>query len=267
MPSTDPRPATELVRALAVLCEPPDGAHARVAQSAGLPEIRPADHWEVFGLHLPPYASVWTGPEGMLGGVARDRVAGFWRALRLDVPAEPDHLAALLGLYAALADAEAAETDQAAAALRRQSRRALLEEHVLTWVPVLADAVAMLDPGGPATAWARLLVDVLVAEADGLRGPAAPGELPASLRDAAPPLCADDSVQAWVGGALTPSRSGVALTRADLADAARELGLAARMGDRRLVLTALLQQDAAGVLDWLAGHAERWSVVHRARTA
>lgn len=267
MPKADHRPATELVRALAVLCEPPDAAHARVADSLGLPPMRPADHWEVFGLHLPPYASLWTGPEGMLGGAVRDRVAGFWRALCLDVPAEPDHLATLLGLYAALADAEATETDRAAVALRRQARRALLEEHVLPWVPVFADAVAALDPHGPAAAWARLLADVLLAEAEDLEDGTAPSGLPAHLRDAAPPLAADDSVEAWVGGVLTPSRSGVALTRADLADAARELGLAARIGDRRRVLTALLQQDAAGVLDWLGGHAERWAVVHRTRTA
>ncbi|MFP5335427.1 MAG: molecular chaperone TorD family protein [Actinomycetes bacterium] len=267
MPSTDVRPATEVVRALAVLCEPPDDAHVRVAHSLGLPPTRPADHWEVFGLHLPPYASLWTGPEGMLGGVARERVAGFWRALRLDVPAEPDHLAALLGLYAALADAEAAEADAAASALRRQSRRALLDEHLLPWVPVFADAVAALDPRGPAAAWAGLLVDVLLAEAEGLPGATAPVGLPAVLRDAAPPLAADDPVPAWVDAALTPSRSGVALTRADLAEAARTLGLAVRMGDRRLVLTALLRQDAAAVLHWLAGHADGWAALHRARAA
>jgi sulfite exporter TauE/SafE len=36
----------------------------------------------------------------MLGGAARERVAGFWRAVGLVPPPEPDHLAALLGLAA-----------------------------------------------------------------------------------------------------------------------------------------------------------------------
>ena len=36
----------------------------------------------------------------MLGGEARDRIAGFWRALGLVPPPEPDHLAVMLGLYA-----------------------------------------------------------------------------------------------------------------------------------------------------------------------
>ena len=78
-----------------------------------------------------PYASVYLGAEGMLGGEARDRVAGFWRALGLVPPAEPDHLAALLGLYAALADAEEPRRTSRPAAAPAQARRALLHEHLL----------------------------------------------------------------------------------------------------------------------------------------
>ncbi|HAC46500.1 MAG TPA: hypothetical protein DCF65_10605, partial [Chloroflexi bacterium] len=86
-------------------------------------------------LQLWPYASIYVGAEGKLGGEARDRVAGFWRALHLTPPAEPDHLAALLGLYATLADMEAAEQDPARRQLRRSSRQALLWEHLLSWLP------------------------------------------------------------------------------------------------------------------------------------
>ena len=60
----------------------------------------------------------------MLGGEAADRVAGFWRALGREVPGEPDHLSALLGLYAGLADAEARESAGAGRILRRESRKA-----------------------------------------------------------------------------------------------------------------------------------------------
>ena len=42
-----------------------------------------AEHTEVFVLNCPPYASVYLGAEGGLGGEGTDRVAGFWRALGL----------------------------------------------------------------------------------------------------------------------------------------------------------------------------------------
>ena len=39
-----------------------------------------------------------------MGGLARERIAGFWNAVGLTPPPEPDHLAALLGLYASLTE-------------------------------------------------------------------------------------------------------------------------------------------------------------------
>ena len=100
----------EVFRALAALCEPPGPQTGTLAAALGLdgPVPDEAGHTELFLFQLYPYASVYLGPEGQLGGPARDRVAGFWRAVGLTPPAEPDHLAALLGLLAALADAERA---------------------------------------------------------------------------------------------------------------------------------------------------------------
>ncbi|HZB44880.1 MAG TPA: molecular chaperone TorD family protein, partial [Pyrinomonadaceae bacterium] len=103
----------EILRALAVLVEPPDrpGA-ARVAEALGLGELPEASAYtDLFVFQLYPYASVYVGREGMLGGEARDRVAGFLAALGHDVPAEPDHLALLLGAYAGLCEAERDEGD------------------------------------------------------------------------------------------------------------------------------------------------------------
>src|SRR3954470_18741780 len=101
----------ELFRALAVFSEPPDRAGvARVAEALGLGETPGASAYTgVFVFQLYPYASVYVGDEGMLGGEARDRVAGFLAALGLEGhPPEPDHLAALLGAYASLCAAEEA---------------------------------------------------------------------------------------------------------------------------------------------------------------
>src|SRR4029453_9462546 len=103
----------ELFRALAVLVEPPDrpGA-ARVAEALGLGGAPEASAYtELFVFQLYPYASVYLGAEGMLGGEARDRVAGFWRALSLVPPAEADHLALMLALYARLCELATAETE------------------------------------------------------------------------------------------------------------------------------------------------------------
>ena len=73
-----------------------------------------------------------------------------WRAsgapLGREVPGEPDHLSALLGLYAGLADAEARESAGAGRILRRESRKALLWEHLLSWLPPYLHAVGRDRP-------------------------------------------------------------------------------------------------------------------------
>jgi TorA maturation chaperone TorD len=232
---------SELIRALAVLAEAPAPEHERVAAALGLPTPRAEEYAELFLFQLYPYASVYAGAEGMLGGEARDRVAGFWRALGLVPPAEPDHLAALLGLYAALETAG--------------HRRALLWEHLLSW---LLPWLAKLDEiaPGPYREWGRLLAAALEQEARE-HGPL--DRLPLHLREA-PPLAQDDLLE----GLLAPVRSGMLLVRDDLLRAAAELGLGARVAERRYVLRALLGQDAGAVLGWLQAEAARWAGIHEA---
>jgi TorA maturation chaperone TorD len=254
-------PATpELLRALGVLCEPPEPAHERVAEALCLPvRTDAADHTELFAFQLVPYASVYLGAEGMLGGEAADRVAGFWRALRLDPPPEPDHLAALLGLYAILGEAEESERDPVRRTLFRQARRALLWEHLLTWAVSYARAVAASAPPFHA-AWAGLLERTLLAEAADLEPPPTP---PLHLRDAPPlPDCGEDA-GSLVAALLAPVRSGLILTRRDLARAAGSLGLGLRMGERAFALRSMLDQDSGATLTWLADEAAGWAARHR----
>jgi len=235
--------------------------HERIAEALGLPgKPDAAEHAAVFLFQSYPYASVHLGPEGMLGGEARDRVAGFWRAVGLVPPAEPDHLAALLGLYATLIDAEGSEADKARVLLRREARRALLWEHLLSWtLPYLA---RLREIAGPYhRRWADLLERALLDEAKELQSPE---RLPLHLR-AAPPLPkADASADEWVAAILAPVRSGMVLVRGDLASASRDLGLALRMGERAYALRALFQQDAPATLAWLSTEAEGWIVRHEA---
>lgn len=250
----------ELFRALGTLCEAPHPAHARLAQTLGLDgEPDGIDYAEVFLFQAYPYASVYLGNEGMLGGEARDRVAGFWRAMRLTPPPEPDHLAALLGLYATLAESEAAESSPARAALWRESRRALLWEHLLSWLlPYLGTIRAL---GAPFYAgWAELLGDALRAEAVELGRQEL---LPLHLRSADELPDADNRGE-WVAAILAPARSGMVLLRADLTRAARQTGLGLRMGERAYALDSMLQQDAPTTMAWLADEATRWAERHRA---
>jgi TorA maturation chaperone TorD len=230
---------SELLRALAAFAAAPDPGLVSVAAALELPVPSAADHHQLFGGELHPYASVYLGPEGMLGGEARDRVAGFWRALGEVPPAEPDHLATLLGALAVLGD------DPAPAA--STARSALLWEHVLAWLPAWLDRALQLAPPSLA-AWTCLLHDALLDEA---LAAGAPATLPAALR-AAPGLDPEDLVPALVA----PVRSGLVLTRGDLRRAAAELGLGVRQGERAFALRSLLSQDAPAVLGWLAGQAD-----------
>ena len=256
-------PPMELFRALAVLVEPPDrpGA-ARVAEALGLGELPEASAYtNLFVFQLYPYASVYAGPEGMLGGEARDRVAGFLAALGHAAAPEPDHLALLLGAYAGLSEAEASAVGRRRESLRG-ARRALLWEHLLSWLPAYLDKV---EQAGPRfyRRWAGVLRAALDAEAGELGAPAA---LPLHLREAGPLADPrDSSAEEFLKTLLAPARSGLILVRDDLARAARELGAGVRAGERLFALRSLMGQDAAGTLNWLAAEADRWHARHLGR--
>ncbi len=251
----------ELFRALAAFAEPPAGEHARLARVLGLPVIpSQAEYTEVFLFQLYPYASVYLGEEGMMGGDARDRAAGVWRVLKQAPPAEPDHLASLLALYATLAEWEEVESDPAGRLLRRQTRKAFLWEHLTCWLfPYLDTMEEMASP--VYRAWAQLLRRALLAEIDDL-GP--PDALPLHLRHAPGlPHPGEHGRDAFLGGLLAPVRSGLILTRADLARGASDLGLGIRLGERKFALQGLLAQDPQAILGWLAAHAHGWAGRHR----
>jgi TorA maturation chaperone TorD len=252
----------ELLRALAALSEPPDAGHAPIAAALELPTPSAADHTDLFVLQLVPYASVYLGAEGMVGGEARDRVAGFWRAVGVAPPVEPDHLAALLALYCALADDERAQTVAPRAALRRQARAALLHEHLLSWLDPWLAKLAEIAPRAY-VGWADLLTDALRLQAAELLDGDEP--LPMHLR-AAQPLEPPERTggTAFLDALLAPARSGLLLTRDDLARAARELGIGMRIAERRYVLRHLIAQDPEPTLRWLEHEAER--AAHRRPT-
>jgi TorA maturation chaperone TorD len=254
----------ELLRTLAVFAEPPGPEHAMLAEVLGLSSTPTAvDYSDVFLFQLYPYASVYLGPEGMMGGDAAEKVAGFWSALGYVPPAEPDHLASLMALYVTLSEREEA-LDSAERALGRQARRALLAEHLGPWVFAFLGRVQELT-AGPYAGWSKLLEEALTAEWVALKC----GEDTAlsSHLQAAPPL-PDPRAEggaAFLSGLLAPVRTGVMLTRADLGRIARDLDLGLRAGERRYALEHLLAQDASAVLRALSNEARRQGEGHQRR--
>lgn len=243
-------PGTELVRSLAVLA---DGPAPAVSEALGLGPIDPADHTEIFVFQAPPYASFYLDPGGMLGGEVAARIGGFWHALGYPVPEQPDHLSALLGLHAGLAERRLA-ADGARRSLLAQAGAALVDEHLHPWVGVYLDVIRSLA-APPWPEWADLVGEVMALHE---RGEPA---LARHLAQAPPPL--DD----WrdVRGLLTPVRSGIVVTRSDLVRCARSVGLGVRLTGRVPTLGALLDQAPHPTRSWLAGHAATWEERHRRR--
>jgi TorA maturation chaperone TorD len=250
----------ELFRALAVLSETPTPAHQRITEALGLPALpRAAAHADLFLMQLPPYASMYLDGDGMLGGDVRARIAGFFNALHLSVPDDPDHLAVLLAAYAGLCDREAAETDPARALLWREARKALLWEHLVSWLPVYLVKFQQIA-SHPYQAWGALLADSLRAEAATLGSPAL---LPVHLREPPGfPNPSEGGFDAFVAALLSPVRSGMILTRSDLAYAARSLGTGVRLGERKAALLTLLSHDREGMFTWLGRESDGWRAAH-----
>jgi Nitrate reductase delta subunit len=243
----------ELLRALGAVAGDP--ADARTAGAClGWAGPGNAEHTEVFVLNCPPYASVYLGAEGGLGGEAADRAAGFWRAIGVAPPAEPDHLAALLSLYASLGEAAGDTRTAATGDALTRARHALFWEHLWPWLPGYLDAVTDLGTPGLAP-WARLAGRALLAERVGCPG----GWLPLALRAAPGPGPAGGGLDALLDMLTAPVRSGFILTRQSLAAGADSAGAGHRIGERRFTLRAMLEQAPASTLGWLAGESARWS--------
>ncbi len=245
----------ELLRALGSLIEGPAPEHRRIAAALGLPSPPDAAlHGAVVDFQRYPWASVYLGAEGMIGGEARDRIAGFRRALGMEAAgeAEVDHLAALLALAAELESRMRAATDAAEGALLGEARATLFGEYLWSWTGLYLASFAGCGSRFHEE-WAALLAAALGEDAAGLEPPQ---RLPALLREA--PLPADprqDGGAAFLATLLAPVRLGVVLLRDDLVRLGAETGLVCRAGERRYVLESYLAQDPGAALHWLADFA------------
>jgi Nitrate reductase delta subunit len=259
----------ELLRALGAVADSPAAARC-VGSPLGLDPVSDAEHTEAFVLNCPPYAAIYLGPQGAIGGEGADRVAGFWRAIGITPPAEPDHLAALLGLYAWLGEAIADAGRPATAAALARSQAVLFWEHLWPWLPAYLDGVT--DLAVPSLTWWADLMRRAVAAEYGRQPPcprrplalraAPPGAQPGSARSLRP---APADPAGLVEFLTIPVRSGLILTRRRLAEGAGRAGVGFRIGERRFALRAMLEQDPRATLAWLADETGRWQQRHRDR--
>lgn len=248
----------ELFRALAAVVDTKPDESRAVVRALNLPRLDAAEYTATFVLWCPPYAALHLGPEGKLGGAGADRVAGFWRAIGLIPPAEPDHLSQLLTLYACLGEAEQRAGARDAGTFQR-ARSALLAEHLWSWVPGYLSSVS--DLHCPALSiWAGIVRCALRREVR--QGRPAP-LLPLALRDAPPQIGPTVGMDELLDALVAPVRSGFVLTHPSLSGIARRLGIAYRAGERRFALRAMLEQEAQGTLEGLATEAARWARRHQ----
>jgi TorA maturation chaperone TorD len=254
----------ELLRALAVLSEDAGEEQSRIFASLGIAECADrAAFTRLFVLALYPYASVYLGTEGMLGGAARESIAGFWRALALEPPAEPDHLAALLALYARLREDADAQDDAAARRLLEHAAHALFWEHLASWLPVYVAHVRK-HAAQPYRRWAELL-DAVLLDAATHGESAACSQHFTNVPELADPRV--EGAEAFLASLLAPARSGFIMTRDDLAEAASAMGAGLRQGERRYVIAQMFGHDRDGMLAWLRLRARRAQEEHAALPA
>ena len=240
----------ELIRSLGALCERPGPRGPQIADALGLTEPDPAEYTDLFVHQLPPYASIYLDTEGKIGGEARSRIAGFWLAMHLTPPPEPDHLAGLLGLWASITEQAVTERDPQRRSLLEHAVVTLVWEHLASWLtPYLTRVTELSKTFAP---WADLVAAVIADTLEGSPTLDGPVHLAAEPGDLEGP---DDLVSYL----LAPIRSGVVLTRADLTRAAGDLGLGTRIGERAFDLQSLLEQDRRAVIEWMGSEAKRQS--------
>src|ERR1700733_13231451 len=159
-----------------------------------------AGRWEL----LRSLGAVPDSPPGAPGGGGAARVAASWGARGIPPPAEPDHLAALLGLYARLGEAAAGARRPATVAALAQSQAVLFWEHLWPWLPGYLDAVA--DLAVPSlTTWTDLVRRAIAAE---YRAKPPCPRPPLALRAAPPPAGPEAGPRDLVELVTIPVRSG-----------------------------------------------------------
>jgi TorA maturation chaperone TorD len=206
-----------------------------------------ADHYDLFGLNVFPYASFFLDASGRLGGPVTDLVRHQLQRVSLapdDDAESADHLGHELAYLALLAGAEAdARADGVDAEVQRMQhvQRQFLDGHLLWWLPPFVRAVRQHKQPFYATL-ADLTWDLVVDHRAALSGPPAGTITPQP--DAPPADLLDDASTGLKDIArvlMTPVWSGLVLSRDSITRLGRSEQLPRGFGDRTQMLTNLLR--------------------------
>lgn len=263
-------PYAALYRFLAqAYLRPPDAD--LLAMARDIPELEPhlnADlkhhHTDLFEFNVYPYASVFLDPSGMLNAPWSGFVAGVFEVLGLETSlgaglAAPDHISAQLEALALLLEREAA-TEAVVKASARHAQQTLLVEHLLPWLPCFVGAIRRADTGFYGQLAELTLALVLEHASTVLNTAPAPFTFPASDAPVSyqAPAGKKQSGEARqrLQDLITPAQSGMFLSRADIRQLGRELGLPTRFAERSFMLETVVQGAAdadmvAAVFDYI----------------
>ena len=228
-----------------------------------------ADHYDLFGLNVFPYASFFLDASGRLGGPVTDLVRHQLQRVNLAPEGDAesaDHLGHELAYLALLAGAEAdARADGARAEAQRMQhlQRQFLDRHLLWWLPPFVRAVRQHEH--PFYATLAELTGELVIDHRAALGGAAAGPLMPTPDDPPADLLDDEStgLKDIAAFLMMPVWSGLVLRRDDITQLGRSERLPRGFGDRTQMLTNLLRSAVEydgldSVLEQLIGTVDAW---------
>lgn len=211
------------------------------------PDDAAAAHHTLFAFNLFPYQAIFLDESGLLGGdVTQAVAASYQQAGYKSDAAAPDHLGQELLFLAYLSEGEAAawETDQIPLARQWQQQQAyFLVTHLLRWLVPCVIALEQIAP--PFYRQLAHLTLALVSE-HYERVAAAPPSSPLlpSLPETPP-----TTDRARLHRLITPVHSGLYLSRANIEQLARQVGVPRGFGRREEMLRTVW--DAAAQADRL----------------
>ncbi|WP_298817985.1 TorD/DmsD family molecular chaperone [Chloroflexus sp.] len=198
------------------------------------------------GRNVYPYESLYRDEDLMLNTAAADRVAAFYDECGFtpdQSAGAPDHLGIELILLARLIATEAAAMatgDDALAGWSRRQAATFLRQHLAGWVPVWVQAVQRIATHPFYWRLAELTLELISSELERL------ADEPSASREVIPlqPVSThseETDLTMLIRHLITPVRSGIFLSRADLSALARRLGFSIPINDRFTMARALFE--------------------------
>lgn len=209
-----------------------------------------AAHYGLFGLTVFPYASYFLDVLGQIGGPPSARVQAAYASMGIEPASRhaPDHVGVELDVLGRLVDGElqARRTGRTADAERsRTLQAAFLQEHMAPWIQPLL--IAVERAGLPFyAALASLTRDVVVHHMVAVsNAPPAPADPPVPAVAAPDPAAPETTLGMLADYLVTPARSGIFVSQAELRALGRRLELPGGFTNRRQILINLLRAAAA----------------------